>query len=262
MLDLQVLVATMHQKDHSLLDKMKIKSEAIVVNQCDENCVEDFEYNGKRIKWLSLAERGVGLSRNTALMRATGEVLLFADDDVVYSDDYEKKVISTFEKYPDADFIVFNLKSLNEERPEYMVKKDCRLHWYNCLKFGACKIAVRKESILYKNIFFPLLFGGGAKYQSGEDNIFISQCIKKGLKGYASSELIGTVAQEKSTWFRGIDEKYYHDKGALFKAMYGKITYIVVLLFELKNCFRKNEFSVFKRLKYDFQGVKDYKAYK
>ena len=113
MINLQVLVATMHQNDHSLLDKMKIKTDAVVVNQCEENRVEIFEHNSKNIKWLSFAERGVGLSRNTALMRATGDILLFADDDVVYNDDYEQKIIGAFKKHPDADFITFNLTSLN-----------------------------------------------------------------------------------------------------------------------------------------------------
>ena len=39
---LQVLVATMHQTDHSLLEKMNIQSDAIVVNQCNRNEVERF----------------------------------------------------------------------------------------------------------------------------------------------------------------------------------------------------------------------------
>ncbi len=51
---LQVLVATMHQKDYSLLDKMNIQSEAIVINQCDENSFEDIEYKGKNVRFISL----------------------------------------------------------------------------------------------------------------------------------------------------------------------------------------------------------------
>ena len=70
---LQVLVATMHQKDYSLLDKMNIQTDAIVINQCDEYRFEEFEYKGKKIKWYSMKERGIGLSRNTALMRQTAQ---------------------------------------------------------------------------------------------------------------------------------------------------------------------------------------------
>ena len=40
-MSVQVLVAAMHQKDHSLLEKMHLKSDVIVANQCDFNSVED-----------------------------------------------------------------------------------------------------------------------------------------------------------------------------------------------------------------------------
>ena len=49
-LRIQVLVATMNQNDHSLIEKMNICTDAIVANQCDYNSVEKFEYNGNRIE--------------------------------------------------------------------------------------------------------------------------------------------------------------------------------------------------------------------
>ena len=100
---MQVLVATMHQTDHSLLEKMNIQSDAIVVNQCNRNEVERFMYNGHQILWMSLNERGIGLSRNTALMRATADIILFADEDVRYKDGYAQVIESAFEKNRNAD---------------------------------------------------------------------------------------------------------------------------------------------------------------
>ena len=43
----------------------------------------------KTIKIYSFDERGVGLSRNSALMRADADIIVFADSDVIYNDDYE-----------------------------------------------------------------------------------------------------------------------------------------------------------------------------
>ena len=105
---IQVLVAAMHQTDHSLLEKMNIQTDAIIGNQCDRNEVEDFEWNGHRIKYLNFAERGVGLNRNNALMRADADICLFADDDMVYVDGYAEKILTAFNENPDADVIVFN----------------------------------------------------------------------------------------------------------------------------------------------------------
>ena len=39
---IQVLVAAMHQTDHSLPEKMKIQCDAIIGNQCDHNSIERY----------------------------------------------------------------------------------------------------------------------------------------------------------------------------------------------------------------------------
>lgn len=255
---LQVLVSTMHQKDYSLLERMNIQTDAIIINQCDRNEFKEFEFEGHKIRWLSLNERGIGLSRNTALMRADADILLFADDDIVYYDGYAECVLRAFEKYPRAQMIMFNFQSLNTDRPEIIVKRDYSLHLYNCLKFGAFRIAIRKAPIRKANITFSLLFGGGTKHQAGEDNLFITNCLQKRLKGIACSSLIGTVKQEVSTWFKGYNEKYYFDRGKLFTAMYGKKAFLYLLLFELKNVCRSNDITLLKRVKLEYQGCKDY----
>ena len=79
---------------------MNVQTSAIVINQCERNEIERFEFRGHEILWISCEERGVGLSRNTALLRATGDVLLIADDDVRYIDGYEEIVLD------EADILV------------------------------------------------------------------------------------------------------------------------------------------------------------
>lgn len=260
MASLQVLVSTMYQTDHSLLSRMNIQSDAIVVNQCDRNEIEELNYLCNKIKWISVKERGVGLSRNTALMRSSADIILFADDDVIYENGYEKTVVEAFEKHPDASIVIFNLRSLNPDRPEYVIKRDHRIHKYNSLKYGACRIAVRRDPILYNNVVFSLLFGGGACYSAGEDNLFINQCLQKGMKVFASPAMIGTVNQTESTWFKGYNEKYYYDRGALFAAMYQKTAIEYMLLFELKNQRKKHEMGFLNRLKLELNGIKEYKS--
>ena len=255
---IQVLISTMHQKDYSLLDRMNIQSDAIVVNQCDRNEIFEFEYKGHQIKWISLAERGVGLSRNTALMRATADILLFADDDVVYLDGYVDIVCSEFINNPKVDVFTFNLNSLNASRPEYLDSKNHKLHWHNSLKYGATRISIRRESAFKKNLTFSLLFGGGAVHQAGEDNLFITQALQSGMNVWASKALIGTVNQEESTWFKGYNERYYFDRGYLFGNMYGwKAKYLLMLL-EFKEKHTKSQLSFHQRLKIEKKAIKEY----
>ena len=255
---LQVLVSTMNQADHSLLDRMNIQTDAIVINQCDRNEIETFTYKGHKIQWFSLKERGIGLSRNTALMRANADIVLFADDDVVYVDGYESIICNVFNEKLDASMIVFNITSQNPDRPEFIDDITHKLKLTNCLRYGAARIAVRTNDIKKANIFYSLLFGGGAKYQAGEDNLFITECIKKKLTCYASHECLGMVKQEESTWFKGYNEKYYFDRGALFAAMYGSYAHIMLLLFEIKNISKRENIPFSQRYKLEKSGVRQF----
>lgn len=215
-MNLEVLVSTMNQSNHSLIHRMNLQSDAIIINQCDKNDYEELKINNNHIRLFSFNERGVGLSRNSALMRATADICLFADDDVVYGDGYKEKIIKAFEENPNADIIVFNVPSENVDRPEYIISKYRRVRFHNCMRYGTFRIAARVDSIRASNICFSLLFGGGSKYGSGEDTLFLTESLKRGLKIYASPVKIGTVNHNDSTWFKGYTEKFFKDKGALF----------------------------------------------
>jgi len=214
----QVLVASMNQTDHSLLEKMNISTSAIVGNQCNYDSVERFEWNGNECLYLNFNERGVGLNRNNSLMRATGDICLFADDDMVFVDDYETIVINEFEKLPDADLIIFNILEVPPVRS--VTRSTVRINRFNYLKYGTARFAIKTESIKSNGIYFNQCFGGGTQHRHGEDNLFLTDCLKKGLKIYAvSSYLAELVNDREPTWNREFDEKYFLDQGALYRAI-------------------------------------------
>lgn len=215
---IQVLVAAMHQTDHSLLSKMNIRSDAIVANQCDRNEVERFMWNGHQIQYLSFAERGVGLNRNNALMRAEGDICLFADDDMRYCDDYVETVTQAFERHPDADVLIFNLREDTPSR--YIIQKTGRVNYFNYLRYGTARVAVKLSSVRENAIYFNQCFGGGTDRCHGEDNLFLTACLDKKLKVYAIPEYIAWLTEEReSTWNCGYSGKYLSDQGALYRAI-------------------------------------------
>lgn len=215
---IQVLVAAMNQNDYSLPAKMRIKCDAIIGNQCDHNDIEEVIWQGHKIKYLHFAERGVGLNRNNALMRADADICLFADDDMVYCDDYLEKVKTAFKRHPDADVIAFNI--MEEHPTRFIIKKDGRVWYHNYLRYGTARIAVKLDQIRAKGISFNLCFGGGTEHCHGEDNIFLTDCLKKGLKIYAIPQFIAKLTEERnSTWNNGYDEKYLRDQGYLYRAI-------------------------------------------
>lgn len=233
---IQVLVATMNQMDHSLLKKMNINSDVIVGNQCSYNSVEHFFYGKNHATYLNFNEKGVGLNRNNALMRADADICLFADDDMYYKDNYVEIVENAFRQFKDADIIAFNLQEPVPKR--YVIKRISKVGFLNYLRYGTARIAVRLESIKKNAIYFNQCFGGGTEHCHGEDNIFLTECLKKGLRMYAVPVTIAELTEERpSTWDNGYNDKYLHDQGTLYKTISKKFWKLLCL----QDCLRRHK---------------------
>ncbi len=232
---LEVLVAAVQENDITLADHMNLSTEAVICNQCQEVSYREFERKGRLIRTLAFNERGVGRNRNNALMRADAEYVLFADEDIVYDDDYESSVLKAFQENPQADILMFNVKAV-EGRRTYENRKVRRVRWYNYGRYPTYAMAARLDSLRRANVWFSLLFGGGARYSNGEDSLFIHDCLEKGLKIWAVPVGIGhEEARENasSTWFSGYNEKFFYDRGVLYHYLYGHLQSCMALRFLL-----------------------------
>lgn len=231
----QVLVAAMNQQDFSLLDRMNIQSDVIVGNQCSVNRVDVFEYRGNQATYLNFAERGVGLNRNNALMRATGEICLFADDDMVYDDNYVETVVNAFSNLPDADVIIFNI--VGRDNGKNLTTKKKRINYFNYLRFGTARIGIKLDSIKENAIFFNQCFGGGTNRSHGEDNLFLTTCLNKKLKIYAVPDFIAKLTETReSTWNTGFGDKYLQDQGILYHSVSRKCWKLLCLQDAIRRC--------------------------
>jgi len=233
----QLLISSLQSEVESLVKEMNINSDAVLVNQCDKDFVEEITYNNHRVKVVSQSDRGVGLSRNTALENSDADIVLFSDEDIVYTDGYEEAVLEAFEKHEDASVLTFNIK-VDERRRTYFNEDVHRIKWNNYGRYPAYSIAVRRKDIVDKNIKYSLLFGGGAKYSNGEDSLFLHDCLEKNLVMYSEIAIIGEETYRESTWFKGYTDKFFFDRGVLYHFLYGNKASLIGLRFLLKN---KNE---------------------
>lgn len=223
-MELQVLVAAMHQNDNALLQNMNIQSDVIVGNQCNRTECRRFSYRGYDVLWLSSTERGVGRNRNHTLLQATGEFCLFADEDVSYRDGYAQAIVRSFSEKPKADVIVFHMDRIrNGSVMPGKPHPGKRLHIWNAMRYGTCSIAIRRQRVLRAGITFSTQFGGGCPYGSGEDSLFLADCLRKGLRVYTSNWNLGSCTKDQSSWFTGYNEKYFYDKGAWLACAFPKL---------------------------------------
>ncbi len=253
---LQVLVATMHQKDLSIVEKMNIRCGAVIANQADR---DQILVEGD-LKMITTTTRGVGLNRNIALLASEGDILLFADDDVVYHDDMPQAVLEAFRENPQADVLVFGMDMIkNGIIIDRRHLKNHRLHVFNAMRFGTCRIAIRRKALLRANILFNQNFGGGCPFSSGEDSLFLKACFDRGLKVYAHEYVLGTCAKDSSTWFAGCDEKYFYDKGVLMRYLFPRVPHVMALYFAIRFK-RTTDIKVFQRIRLMQEGVRGGKS--
>ena len=254
---LQLLVAAMNKEPLELAEEMQIGSDAIVVSQTDHYGYEEVEYKGHKIRYFATAERGVGLSRNTSLLRAEADIILFADEDIVYEAGYREKVLAEFEKHPEADMLLFNVQAV-PGRETYHTDSFGRVRWYNCGRYPTYSFAVKRERVHKFNITFSLLFGGGAPYSNGEDSLFIRDCLQNGMKVYKVPVTIGAEKERPSTWFQGYNMKFFFDRGVLYSHLYGRLDKLMAMRFLLAHkqemC---QEISVKKAFQIMCEGIRE-----
>ena len=205
----EVLASVMNASLRETVQHMNLQSDAVIINQCDRLGQEEMQIspgNG-RIRFCSFPDRGIGRSRNEAILRAEGDICLFSDADIVYEDGYEAAVLAEFERNPRADMIIFNIE-VEEERRTYHITERKPVRWYNCGRYGAVSFAVRRE-----------------------DSLFLTEFIKKGYLVYTAPVTIGREEAGESTWFHGYNEKFFHDRGVLYHYLYGWLEWPLALRF-------------------------------
>lgn len=228
----EVLVSVMNQNLEDLAERMQLDSDAVIINQCDRLGYEEKAHRGHTLRFFSFPDRGVGRSRNEAILRAEGDICLFSDQDIVYEPGYAKAISEEFQNNSEADMILFNV-TVEEDRRTYCITRRKRVRWYNCGRYGAVSFAVRRESLISSGVTFSLLFGGGARYSNGEDSLFLKEFMSKGFKVYTAPVVIGSETGGESSWFEGYNEKFFHDRGVLYRYLYGRLAWVMALRFLL-----------------------------
>ena len=129
------------------------------------------------------------------------------------------------------------------------------------MRYGTPRVAIKKSSMDKACLSFSTLFGGGAKYSSGEDSLFIRDAIRKGLKIYYCPIVIAKVKQEQSSWFKGYNDKYFIDKGVLIANAFPKMKWILKYYFAFRYRKVSKDYNFRKICELINKGLKEYKRF-
>ncbi len=257
---LEILLSCMNQTDTRLIKQSNIKGDAVVINQCDkEGYVEQKTKNGL-VRVFSTTDRGLTKSRNMAIEKSEADICLLCDDDEVFVEDYEEKIIKSYESLPFADVIVF--KMINR-KPSFE-DKTMRLRFPKTMKVSSWQISFRRENLKKADVQFDTLLGAGSGNGAEEELKFLLDCEKKGLKIYYVPEEIASVGQTKSTWFSGFDATFFENRGATTRYILGlwlSLLYAVYYVLKKRDEYKENV-STKDAFFYTLKGIKDNKITK
>lgn len=214
---LEVLISCMHQSDFSLITKTGITGNALVINQCDKNEYLTLTTEPCSVRMISTTERGLSKSRNLAIKESFADICLFCDDDEHLISEYESIILHAFKQLKDADIIAFDVEGSTCR----LAKKTHCLHYLELLRISSYQIAIRRNSIINANVYFDPFMGAGSGNGAQEENKFLMDCLRAGLKIYYVPQIIGRVTHQKSTWFHGYNEKFFYQRGGATRQLLG-----------------------------------------
>lgn len=218
---LEILISCMHQKDNSIISRTGIQSDVLVINQCDSESVEQYEFKNKKgeiclARIINTKERGLSKSRNMALSHAKGDICLICDDDEHMEPDYVEKILQSFQQYKDCDILTFALHHPTRKYPINSYK----INIFNAARLSSWQIAFRRKNIP-SSVRFNEQMGSGTGNGAGEENKFVVDCLRHGVKARFLPHYIATVAQEQSQWMNGYNQHYWTNRGWSARMIYG-----------------------------------------
>lgn len=237
------------------LEEKNIFKDCLIINQITKDGLKivNEEIKEKNIKMLSFLEKGLSKSRNRGLEKSEAEIILLTDDDVTFEKDLFNIVKEEFEKNPNIDILTFKYEKESGKYKKNYSKSEFIHDFSTIKKVSSIEIALKKENVIKNKVMYDENFGLGSKFATGEENIFLKDCLEKKIKiKYIPRVIAGHPNITSGLIF---DDKSFYSKGAAYYRLYGQISYLMGIPFIIRKIGIKN---LFRTYSFWSKGIKDY----
>lgn len=219
MANFDILLSCMHEKNYEIIKHSNINSDCVIINQCNENFKKKITIeNNKNCLWINTLERGLSKSRNMAIDNSNADICLIADDDEIFANNIEDRILKAYKKLPQADIIVFDIENYSKN----IKNKIFKFKRLQLLRVSSVQITFKRKSIIDNNLKFDIKLGSGTGNGAGEENKFLLNAYDKGLQIYHYPVNIARLIENnESTWFKGYDEDYFYKRGTSTRYILG-----------------------------------------
>ena len=131
------------------------------------------------VRYVFLNIPGLSISRNLAVDESICDYIWIMDDDVEIFEDSKYRIDELIQKYPSVDAFILNHSTDKTQR--FCSKKIRNLNYLSAASVSSIDILLKRSSIVENDIRFDERFGLGTELPSGEEYIFITDMLKKGL---------------------------------------------------------------------------------
>lgn len=221
---IQHLISTMGRVDFNFINNMNFTEDVLVVNQ-KSTSKETLHINDTNYccDIINTPEIGLSNSRNMLLKNASGDICVIGDDDLIYRKNYSKAIRDAYKSYSNADIIVFRFSESSEIDTRTPFDMPKRLNIFNISKVASVEITFKRQSIVDANILFDPVIGLGTYIGTGEENAFLADSLRKGLKiQYVPFTICHCLPDDNRVkWKNGYNSDYFIKKGAAFYRIFG-----------------------------------------
>ena len=184
-------------------------------------------------KQIALRTFGVAKSRNAAIDNASGEYLVFADDDIVFSEKGLEEAIFYLDQNPDVSLILCRATdTAGSLRKSYPAKLE-KLTLFNSAKAATYEMIVRVQDVKRLGVRFDEDFGAGVENYLGDEYIFIADLTRAGGKAVFLPVTIASHPEfsSGSGWGTSRDRVA---RAKVFSRVFGPLAPIIRLAFGLR----------------------------
>lgn len=262
-MQVEILISTMNKRSISdlKLSEKNIKNNCTIINQVTDDNLDliNEEIKEKNIRMFSYREKGLAKSRNRALMLSKGDIIILTDDDISLFENTIDIITEKFKQNEQFDILTFKYERKNQNKHKKYRKKEFIHNYNSARRICSVEIVMRRSSIIKNKLKYDEQFGLGARYNSGEENIFLKDCLDNGLKlKFIPLSIVMHPLESLSAPYLW-SEDYLKGKGALFYRLYKNKSYFYIILLIFLKRKRIKNIGILKSFKIVFKEIRRYK---
>jgi glycosyltransferase involved in cell wall biosynthesis len=182
--------------------------------------------------------KGLSNNRNNALKASTAKYIWIMDDDVEVLAD---GCLQAFEVLEHGNSeVISTCYAIEGRATRKAYKKSPFLHnKLSIMKVSSIEIMCNRETLVEYSILFDIAFGLGAEFKSGEENIFLADCLNQKLN-IMYHPICTSLHPDETSGGNYQDKLQLISKGAIIRRVYGIWGWPFVVAFFMKRLIKKH----------------------